>query len=67
MVCEKNVNDWEYNQLVQLIKAKYTVFTGILVFPAAYKQQLVKFLFLPQREVWKGHIGDSELANKPAS
>lgn len=37
-----------------------------LVFWAAYRQQLVKFPFLPQQEVWKGHTGDSELANKPA-
>lgn len=37
-----------------------------LVFLAAYRQQLVKFPFLPQQEVWKGHTGDSELANKAA-
>lgn len=29
MVCGKNVNDWEYNQLVQFIKVKYAVSTGI--------------------------------------
>lgn len=29
MICEKNVNDWEYNQFVQLIKVKYEASAGI--------------------------------------
>lgn len=56
MVCRKNVNDLEYDQLVQLIKVKYA--ESPLVFLVAFRHQLVKLQ-------WKGLIDDSGPANNP--